>query len=171
MWGILSVMVPLLVAIASAIGKWRKSKEEQLERELEKLKDLFNTTLLKYELPEPAVSLMNWQRPLQTLYLPVEEFNRLFYNTFPSIVRHLEMALRLNICVSHKSAHAEDIHMYLNQLVFICKCLKDNKIEIRHGLECLDDDNEEGEGEDELRTQIVQMVNSLEKLEQKYFPQ
>ena len=171
MWGILSVMVPLLVAIVSAIGKWCQSKEKQLERELEKLKDLFTTTLLKYELPEPAVSLMDWQRPLQTLYLPVEEFNRLFHITFPLIIEHLKVALRLNVWVSHKSPHAADIRMYLNQLLFICRCLKDNKIEIRHGLECLDDDNEGGEMEDELRTQIVQMVNSLEKLEQKYFPQ
>ena len=171
MWGILSVMVPLLVAIASAIGKWCKSKEEQLERELEKLKDLFTTTFLKYELPEPAVSLIDWQRPLQTLYLPVEEFNRLFYTTFPLIIEHLKVALHLNVRASHKSAYAADIRMYLNQFLSICRCLKDNKIEIRHGLECLDDDNEEGEGEDELRTQIVQMVNSLEKLKQKYFPQ
>ena len=81
-------------------------------------------------MPEPAVSLIDWQPSLQTLYLPVEEFNRLFYTTFPLIIEHLKVALHLNVRASHKSAHAADIRMYLNQLVSICKCLKDNKIEI-----------------------------------------
>lgn len=170
---ILSIVLPLLIAVVGFICQWHKSKKEQLERELEKLKDLFTTTLLKYDLPEPAVSLIDWQPSLQTLYLPVEEFNRLFYTTFPLIIEHLKVALHLNVRASHKSAHAADIRMYLNQLVSICKCLKDRKIEIRHGLECLDYDNEGGEREEELRiyNKIFQMVNSLEELKRKYLPQ